>query len=156
MHTLFGRMHTLFRYRKHHLFGRVLHTPSESLLVKWSYSIPPFLDRNSKVLFSVVLPLLKSVHSVHSVHAVSMDLPPDDWAPNPSTSWAMAVRLVCHTWSARHKSIRTWTYKIISMICIISIICLSAIIGIIEMIKIIAVSLPPRQKKVSALLKQSA
>ncbi len=38
---------------------------------------PPFLDRNSKVLFSVVLPLLKSVLSVHSVHTVCMGLPPD-------------------------------------------------------------------------------
>jgi hypothetical protein len=43
-----------------------------------SFIIPPtpFLDRNSKVLFSVVCHL-KSVHSVHGVHAVCMGLPPD-------------------------------------------------------------------------------
>ncbi len=36
---------------------------------------PTFLDRNSNVLFSVFLPVLKSVHSVHSVHTVCTCLP---------------------------------------------------------------------------------
>ncbi len=42
-----------------------------------SYYIPTSLDRNSKVLFSVVLKGLKSLHSLHGVHEVCMGLPPD-------------------------------------------------------------------------------
>ena len=41
-------------------------------------TLHPFLDRNSKVVFSVVWNFLKSVHSVHSVHVVCTGLPPDD------------------------------------------------------------------------------
>jgi hypothetical protein len=39
---------------------------------------PTSLDRNSKVLFSVVLKGLKSLHSLHGVHEVCTGLPPDD------------------------------------------------------------------------------
>lgn len=38
---------------------------------------PTSLDRNSKVLFSVVLKGLKSLHSLHGVHEVCTGLPPD-------------------------------------------------------------------------------
>ena len=54
---------------------------------------PPFLDRNSKVLFSVEYQVLKSVHSVHSVHAVCMGLPPDAHWPAPMAYMAWTNRI---------------------------------------------------------------
>ena len=47
---------------------------------------PTSLDRNSKVLFSVVLKGLKSLHSLHGVHEVCMGLPPD-----AGTCWCTPV-----------------------------------------------------------------
>ncbi len=39
---------------------------------------PTSLDRNSQILFSVVLKGLKSLHSLHGVHKVCMGLPPNE------------------------------------------------------------------------------
>ena len=49
---------------------------------------PTSLDRNSKVLFSVVLKGLKSLHSLHGVHEVCTGLPPmnDDGGASQSIS----------------------------------------------------------------------
>ena len=44
---------------------------------------PTSLDRNSKVLFSVVLKGLKSLHSLHGVHEVCTGLPPDEPQQQP-------------------------------------------------------------------------
>ena len=55
-------------------------TGSFEIPVSWIGLItsPTSLDRNSKVLFSVVLKGLKSLHSLHGVHEVCMGLPPDE------------------------------------------------------------------------------
>jgi hypothetical protein len=58
-------------------------------------TLPTSLDRNSKVLFSVVLKGLKSQHSLHGVHKVCTGLPPN--VPLPffcSTKFAASI-IIC-------------------------------------------------------------
>ena len=88
MHTFFGCKHTMCRlFWVHAHFFQTLKIPPFSLSCTGSFRIPvsliglitspTSLDRNSKVLFSVVLKGLKSLHSLHGVHEVCTGLPPD-------------------------------------------------------------------------------
>jgi hypothetical protein len=72
----------------HAYFFQTLKTPPFSQSCTGSFRIPvsliglitspTSLDRNSKVLFFVVLKGVKSLHSLHGVHEVCMGLPPND------------------------------------------------------------------------------
>ncbi len=93
MHAHF--MHTFFWVYAHHVqtflvlahFFQTLKIPPFSPSCAGSFRIPvsliglitspTSLDRNSKVLFSVVLKGLKSLHSLHGVHEVCTGLPPE-------------------------------------------------------------------------------
>ena len=88
MHTFFGCMHTMCRFflGPCTLFLDIEKndfSPSFTGSFRIPVSLiglitsPTSLDRNSKVLFSVVLKGLKSLHSLHGVHEVCTGLPPD-------------------------------------------------------------------------------
>jgi hypothetical protein len=88
MHTFLGCMHTMCRlFWVHAQFFQTLKIPPFSPSFTGSFRIPvsliglitspTSLDRNSKVLFLVVLKGLKSLKSLHGVHEVCMGLPPE-------------------------------------------------------------------------------